>query len=226
MNPFDASGVVTEAQASAFAAALKAAMTELTSAFPMLLERIERDVFAALQASGANPRLSVSSRASSLQQVALDPEMRSLVFALTHDGLERGEWLTYLGMVVLGTPVASWGDDDAQRFAHELGSKVDALRRLESLAIATSSSEGEFEVVQLSFSSIEHGDFPRVIWLDPGMSEEVDRVAADALSAIESRFGPAAREHLLASLAKVVLAGSSRDGNAADMMNAKEGGPQ
>ena len=225
MNPFDASGVVMEDQASAFAAALKAAMAELTSAFPMLLERIERDVFAALQASGASPRLSVSSRASALRKVALDPEMRSLVFALTHDGLEREEWLTYLGMVVLGTPVASWGDDDAQRFAHELGSKVEALRRLESLAIATSSNEG-FEVVQLSFSSIEHGDFPRVIWLDPGMSEEVDRVAADALSAIERRFGPAAREHLLASLAKVVLAGSSRDGNAADTMNAKEGGPQ
>jgi hypothetical protein len=225
MNPFDASGVVMEDQASAFAAALKAAMAELTSAFPMLLERIERDVFAALQASGASPRLSVSSRASALRKAALDPEMRSLVFALTHDGLEREEWLTYLGMVVLGTPVASWGDDDAQRFAHELGSKVEALRRLESLAIATSSNEG-FEVVQLSFSSIEHGDFPRVIWLDPGMSEEVDRVAADALSAIERRFGPAAREHLLASLAKVVLAGSSRDGNAANTMNAKEGGPQ
>lgn len=226
MSPFDANDVVMEDRATAFAVALKTVMTELMSAFPMLLGRIESDIFAELQASGANPRLSVSGRASALRQVALDPEMRSLVFALTHDALEREEWLTYLGMVVLGTPVASWGDDDAERFSHELRSRVRALRRLESLAIAASSNTGEFEVVQLSFSSIEHGDFPRVIWLDPGMSEEVNRVAADALRAIETRFGPAAREHLLAALAKVVLAGSDRDAVAADVVNMEEGGLQ
>ena len=226
MAPFDTHNTVTEDEARRFATALKAAIDELVTAFPRLLDGVEANVFEALQAPGNNSRLSVSKRAKGLQQVASEPELKSLVFALTHDGLERDEWLAYLGMVILGRAVASWSDGDAQRFVDALSMKVRALRRLESLSAAAGANERGFEVVQLSFSSTLHGDHPRVMWLDPSITEEVNRVAADAVRAIEDRLGPGAREHLLAALAKTVLLGADQDAAAPSEHDASVGGPQ
>ena len=79
-------------------------------------------------------------------------------------------------------------------------------------------------MVQLAFSSTHHGDQSRVMWLDPTMTDEVNRVAEDAITAIDELLGPGAREHLLAALAKRVLADRRRTHDEPERDEASVGG--
>lgn len=211
-------------EAAHFATQLKAAVDELDGSFGALLEHIEETVLRAMQASGSAPRSTVSRRAATWRQLAHEPDLRSLVFALTHDALDRDEWLSYLGMVVMGNPVASWGDEEAHHFASKLESMIRSLRRLESVAAIGEDTTNGYDVVQLGFTSQDHGDHTRVIWLNPDIMDDVEKVAIDAVRKVIAKHGPAAQEHLLAVLARTLLVESYSDHAPLASPNAPDGG--
>jgi hypothetical protein len=205
-SPFIASDSPDETNVEAFIEGFSAAFDEICGCFAALLDRIEQQVREHLRVRGDNMRQILVGRISQFSDAIINPEVKAFVLALTDEALDRTEWLSYIGMVVVSKPPTSWSDDDARRFELRLSELAAAVRRIEGLHYERADvSRDGFEAVRVGFTTPDGRDNSRVVWIDSDLTADLGQLADEMLARVEIRLGPDGREMLLAKLAMEVL---------------------
>lgn len=190
-----------------FVEALVEAVEELVATHSRLLDELDaalRDAFSV--PDNRDPYTNIAGRFGQISGGVLNPDLRAALFALTNDGLTAEDWLENVGMVVTSVPPGNWTDSELMRFRQRLAELASALQRIEALHHTQSDRPQDgFEALRISLTLPDGSDYPRVMWIDQSVAEELNVMADEILTDAEMRLGRTAAEMLLATLAKKVL---------------------
>ncbi|MFW5471105.1 hypothetical protein ACOCJ4_13790 [Knoellia sp. CPCC 206435] len=201
--PIPAGSVHSKTDANRLAAAVLGAVTELSDAYPALVEEIRKRLCTELRVSGDDYRASLQRRAAEIADKVIDPRVKSLVAAIRAGIPQEEGWLEYVGMQVTGVPPQAWADEDCRRFRSIMAEAGGTFRRIEALNADMRSQEGEFDAVRFHVNwSHGHETVKLVVW-DERTKEGTASVVTQALDALTAAAGnrETAADWLMAALA-------------------------
>ena len=154
-----------------FVERLRAALDELRTTYPLLLERMKADVAAALARPGRfdEVRAAAAATAGRLLVAVSDPRLKGFCLRLADDRLAEREWLEALGGFVCSKPPGKWTDGDARAFGEELARLAGHFRRVES-ATFPGRADAPVDAVRLAVTRADGREVDRVIYV--GADEE------------------------------------------------------
>lgn len=166
---------------SEFVARLDAAINELRSCYPKLLEEMRQLV---LETLGARDRASLAERAASLTFRLTEQHLRTFAFRLTDDGLSEDKWIEALGGAILSKPPVRWLDHDVSTWRSRLADVASQFRRVE--AIAFEKGESKRNAVRVSLTRVDGRERAVIVDID-GLSADqstvlgaIERMAVEA----------------------------------------------
>ncbi len=179
----DAAEVAAQ-RATAYGAALRAALGELDRAYPALLASVEALLSKALEIPGDGEafRASLTARARRWMPLAVDLKLRAFLGRALVDRASHAEWVEGVAMVVGNRPPTEWSDAELSRFELGVDEVAAMVRRTEQLASPAALSAPA---------------------LAPDEVARVDDAEREILKLLESRLG-ARRETWLAALGRTL----------------------
>lgn len=175
MEPFGHDTRPDAGRVNEFVARLDAAITELRSCYPKLLQEMRQLV---LETLGANDRVSLAERAASLTFRLTEQHLRTFALRLADGGLSEEKWIEALGGAILSKPPVRWLDHDVSSWRSRLADVASQFRRVE----ATAFGQGEYKrnAVRVSLTRVDGRERAVIVDID-GLSEH----QATVLGAIE-----------------------------------------
>ncbi len=112
-----------------FVSRLDAAIAELRSCYPKLLESMQAELFETLEAPS---RVAVAERATALSFRVREQQLRTFVLRIADAALSDDQWTEALAGAVLGKPPARWLDSDVDLWRSKLADLTAQFRRVEA----------------------------------------------------------------------------------------------
>jgi hypothetical protein len=191
------------AQVTLFAQELKAAIDELRSAHPGLLQWIKQKLHAEFQLKGSfeQVRHLLAPRAASVAAFVTEPRLKSFCLRLADTKLTETQWLESLGNLVCAMPPAKWRDADVHKYEQEIHHLAAQFGRVEAVVYNRSKHKGiaEGESVRIALTQPNGQERGQVIHLTPDEVEEATdlQVAIADLLRDKGRVGMAAASRAL-----------------------------
>ena len=187
---------------------LQAALKELRSAYPSLLQKVRDQVGRAFGIPGqaAALRGELITRAKRLLAVASDPNLRTFLVRAGDDRLDVDGWTVSVATFLGGRPPESWSDPDLQRMSVALALIVRKFGALEAAFMEHQQAgmpEGSL-AVRVAITEAGQAEAERVVLVRKDDRGQVDAIAQRLLEAVQSERADASRETIVASMAKVV----------------------
>lgn len=181
MEPFGHDARPDAGRVSEFVARLDAAITELRSCYPKLLQEMRHEV---LETLGAKDRASLAERATSLTFRLTEQHLRTFALRLADGGLSEEKWIEALGGAILSKPPVRWLDHDVSTWRSRLADVVSQFRRVEAAAFGK--GESKRNAVRVSLTRIDGRERAVIVDIDD-LSEHqstvlgaIERMATEA----------------------------------------------
>ena len=181
--------------AKRYARAVDKALSELTSAYGQLLERLLRLL---LSESVESSRLAVTGQAAALVDEVLNPSVRAFVLTLANDGVDSdADWIKAVATVVAQKAPAEWSDEYLRRFEQdELPQQVAAFRRLMALhSERRVDGGGPFDAYRVIFTRSDGSEEARLVSLDRNERPRLDAAFQEFVGQLEEVTGSPERAH-------------------------------
>ena len=181
LEAFGPDARVDAEQVKEFVSRLDAAITELRSCYPKLLESMRTELFEALEVSS---REALAERAAALSFRVREQQLRTFVLRLSDAALPEDAWTEALGGAVIGKPPARWLDHDVEIWRSKLADLTAQFQRVEAVAfgegqssqnavrVSLTRSDGRERAVVVDVDSLNEGQ-----WTAIGT---IKRLASDA----------------------------------------------
>lgn len=164
-----------------FVTRLDAAITELRSCYPKLLQEMRQLV---LETLGAKDRASLAERAASLTFRLTEQHLRTFAFRLADGGLSEEKWIEALGGAILSKPPVRWLDHDVSTWRSRLADVASQFGRVEATAFGK--GESKRNAVRVSLTRADGRERAVIVDID-GLSEDqstvlgaIERMATEA----------------------------------------------
>ncbi|NJM08973.1 hypothetical protein HC891_26390, partial [Candidatus Gracilibacteria bacterium] len=143
------------ARVEAFAAALKAAVQELQTAYPQLIETIGEVTGTAfgLRTSGTHARSELQARYELIAATSNDSQLRGLGVRLETADAEGNAWLESLAALVMKRPPELWGDSELPAFRVAIAELGRRFQTAEELAVAARAVPAEAPLLRIGLAS-------------------------------------------------------------------------
>lgn len=135
-SPFGPGAEKSSKRIDQFFKVLRNAFSELSLAYPTLLEFIEQLLVSAfsLKGSGEGNRVELSQRAEALVDVTIETKLKSFLIRVCDDGLDFTGWLEAIGTYVANKPPTSWNDLDKAHFEMNLSELARKFHHFEAVS--------------------------------------------------------------------------------------------
>lgn len=176
LAPFLQSSEANIVEARAFAAALKASVEELRSAFGQLLERLRVALSTEFGVTGnlAEVRTRLRARAEAVSLQASEPRLKAFSLRLSDTALGGDAWLESLGGLLATQPPAKWRDGDEDAFLRELNLLIQRFRDLEAISFRPDHDAEHREAYRLALTRQDGHESHEVIFVDVKSVREVE----------------------------------------------------
>lgn len=178
-EPFHQTSEVDLGEARAFAAALKASVEELRSAFGQLLDRLRVALSSAFDLTGEleEVRAALRARGEAVSLHTSEPTLKAFCLRLADTALADDAWLESLGSLLATQPPAKWRDSDEDRFIRELNSLIQRFRDLEAICFKLGHDAENREAYRLTLTRQDGHESHEVIYVDVNRVREVEALA-------------------------------------------------
>ena len=175
--PFGLNQVEASQRVDEFVGALEAGLRELRNAYPALIERACAVLAEQLSLPRASADLAAElrSRARHLEDVAVDPMLKSFVLRASDEALAPDDLITSLLTQLASKPPHEWADADEDHFEVRAAQVARAFRSAESLVVAADGVDGGQGLLRLAVARRGHPERDRVL---PLRSADEARIAA------------------------------------------------
>ena len=202
-----------------FVGPLEAGLHELQNAHSALIERacaVLADHLS-LPRTLADLAAELRSRARHLEDVAVEPMLKSFVLRASDEALAPDDLITSLLTQLASKPPHEWADADEDHFQVRAANVARAFRSAESLTVAGDGADGEHGLLRLAVARRGHPERDRVL---PLRSADKARIAGlrdrilDAVAGNRSKTAGCDPDQALAALALAAesLIGASKPG--------------
>jgi hypothetical protein len=181
IEPFGPNTRASAGRAREFVTRLDAAVTELRSCYPKLLESMRAELLQALEAPA---RDGVAERARSLGFRVHEQQLRTFAMRLADTALPEDAWTEALGGAVIGKPPARWLDHDVQIWHSRVADLAAQFRRVEAAAFGEGQSKRN--AVRVSLTRSDGQERAVIVDLDDLNDDQmtavgaIERMASDA----------------------------------------------
>ena len=204
--PFGLSNAADLPRVDDFVGTLETGLREIQNAYPALIERASATLAEQLSLPTALPDLAAElrSRASLLEEVAVDPMLKSFALRASDDALAPDDLMTSLLTQLANKPPAEWADADEDQFLVQVAHVARAFRSTESLLVGANGAGGGQALIRLAVVRRGHAERDRVL---PLRSKDEPRIAAlrdrilDTVRANGAQATACDRDEALAALA-------------------------
>ena len=205
-SPFGLSQVEAPQRVDEFVGTLEAGLREIRNAYPELIERACATLAEHLSLPKASADLAaeLQSRASQLEEVAVDPMLKSFVLRASDEALAPDDLITSLLTQLANKPPHEWADADEDHFQVRAAHVARAFRSAESLVVAADGADDGQGLLRLAVARRGHPERDRVL---PLRSADEARIAAlrdrilDTVRGNGSKTATCDRDQALAALA-------------------------
>ncbi len=204
--PFGPNRAEAPQRVDEFIGLLQTGLRELQNAYPALIERacaVLADHLS-LPKTPADLAAELRSRARHLQDVAVEPMLKSFVLRASDEALAPNDLITSLLTQLASKPPHEWADADEDHFQVRAAHVARAFRSAESLVVADDGPHGGRGLLRLAVARRGHPERDRVL---PLRSADETRIAAlrdrilDTVRANGSKTTAIDRDQALAALA-------------------------
>ena len=204
--PFGLNQAETPQRVDEFVGTLEAGLHEIRNAYSALIERACAALAEQLSLPKAPADLAAElrSRARHLEDVAVDPMLKSFVLRASDEALAPDDLIASLLTQLASKPPHEWADTDEDHFQVRAAHVARAFRSAESLAVAADGADGGQSLLRLAVARRGHSERDRVLSL---RSADEARVAAlrdrilDTVRGDGSKTAAGTRDQALAALA-------------------------
>ena len=204
--PFGLNQTEAPERVDEFVGPLQAGLREMRNAYPALIERACAVLADHLSLSKTPTDLAAElrSRARHLEDVAVEPILKSFVLRAADEALAPDDLITSLLTQLASKPPHEWGDADEDHFQVRAAHVARAFRSAESLVVVGDEADGEQGLLRLAVARRGHPERDRVLPLWPADEARIaalrDRIL-DAVKANASKTVNSDRDQALAALA-------------------------
>jgi hypothetical protein len=207
--PFDASSRGRDRDVTRFVTVLQQSFGELQRAYDGLLSSVQASLASAFAAPTTLPELrrAITERARAIEEVAVDPEIRSLVERMLESGTDDRQWLEALAALLVAKPPPAWRDEDRARFEVALAQRIRRVRALELVArehASTSQTAPGSKTFRLAVAGSAMKDHEVVLHVSDAQSAEVLELTTTLRSHLDVAQRGFSHGVVLAALAQVV----------------------
>ena len=219
--PFGLNQAEAPERVDEFVGLLQAGLREMRNAYPALIQRacaVLADHLS-LPKTPADLAAELASRARHLEDVAVEPMLKSFVLRASDEALAPDDLITSLLTQLASKPPHEWADADEDHFQVRAANVARAFRGAESLAVAGEGADGGQGLLRLAVARRGHPERDRVLPLRPADEARIatlrDRIL-DAVVGNRSQTAGCDRDQALAALALAAesLIGASKPGQA------------
>jgi len=197
-----------EAAATEYVERLRAALAELGSEYPRLIETIGDLLHTGFGNAGPRSALreELRSRSRPLLQQVIEPKMRAFLATACDEHLDDEDWISALAMSLVSKPPGSWTDHDVGLFEALLAERAQWFQRLELLYHELKETKGDgFDARRVTLTAPNGTEKALLVRVDESVGESVGDVLEEALETLEGRFGEEAPRILLGVLSDRLL---------------------
>ena len=204
--PFGLNQAEAPERVDEFVAPLQAGLRELQNAHPALIERacaVLADHLS-LPRTPADLAAELRSRARHLEDIAVEPMLKSFVLRASDDALAPDDLITSLLTQLASKPPHEWADADEDHFQVRAAHVARAFRSAESLVVAGDRADGGQGLVRLAVARRGHPERDRVLPLRSADEASVTALRDRILDAVRGNGSTTAtcdRDQALAALA-------------------------
>lgn len=177
-----------------FVSRLKAALDELRSAYPELLERIRRTFLKLFDVPGTfdEVRSELAATAGRLLVAVSESRLKGFCMRIADSNLTDSLWIEALGSFVSSKPPSKWMDADEDGFMPELSQFASRFRRVESFAFDCSDKQDH--ALRLAITQPDGSERERVVYYSEEEGAAIKRIEASIVAQINAsgRVGLAA----------------------------------
>ena len=204
--PFGPNQVEAPESVDEFVGALQAGLHELLNAYPELIERACAVLADHLSLPRTPPDLAAElrSRAHHLEDVAVEPMLKSFVLRASDDALAPDDLITSLLTQLASKPPHEWADADEDHFQVRAAHVARAFSSAESLVVVGDAEDGRQALVRLAVARRGHPERDRVLPLRSADEARVTAIRDRILDAVRGNGSKTAaydRDRALAALA-------------------------
>jgi hypothetical protein len=118
---------------------LRAALHEIRTAYPQLINRLQKAICAAFDVDSGMPtaRNLISGRAAQLSIVVTEPVLKAFALRLADTTLNDRGWIESIANLLARKSCERWGDIDETEFHHQLETAAGRFRRTEMALLGT-----------------------------------------------------------------------------------------
>lgn len=205
-----------------FVGTLEAGLGEIRNAYPALIQRAcaVLAVHLSLPKTPADLAAELRGRACRLEDVAVEPMLKSFVLRASDEALAPDDLVTSLLTQLASKPPHEWSDADEDHFQVRVAHLARAFRSAESLLVADDGPSDGQGLLRLAVARRGHPERERVLPLRSADETRVEALRDRILDAVRgngSKTAACDRDHALAALALAAesLIGASEPGQAA-----------
>ncbi|WHU04278.1 hypothetical protein [Sphingomonas sp. NIBR02145] len=181
VEPFTHDAAPDAQRVNSFVRTLDAAVTELRSCYPKLLDQMRAEV---LETLGAPTREALGERAAALSFRLTEQHLRTFALRLADTKLSEEKWIEALGGAVLMKPPVRWLDHDVATWRSRLSDIGSQFLRVEATAFGK--TEAKRNAVRVSLTRIDGQERAVIVDVD-GLTDHqttvlgaIERMAAEA----------------------------------------------
>jgi hypothetical protein len=184
LPPLDPQSPHTQCHLTGLTDHILAAVSEIQSAYPVLLEEIRHRISDVCGVPRDRLRMNLAERGAILVGKVIQPRMRGFLSAITSDiGDDDDSWTEYVAMTVSEIPPQAWTDDDRVGFFSAVRDIGGTFRRLEALNHDQLAGERDgFGAMRVTVTLPDGAESARVVWVDEhqrlAIASEVDELIA------------------------------------------------
>ncbi len=201
-----------EKQAVEYVERLRRALTELGSAYQLLLEQIGDLLHAGFAVAGPKALLreELRGRSRRLLKQVIEPKMRSFLMSAADENLDDDDWLEALAMTISSKPPSSWTDHDLLVFEALVAERAQWFQRLELLYHQMQTLHGAaFDARRVTLTAPDGTETAELVSVDAATEGLVGDILDTALKELEQQLSPQqASRALLGALANRLLSAS------------------
>ncbi|MCI0364958.1 MAG: hypothetical protein L0219_13855 [Phycisphaerales bacterium] len=207
VHPFDSKRRADGPAVQEYMTALRGAISDLQSAYERLLAGLHASLADVFGCTGdlRKMREALSNRFRLIEEVALDPELRTLVSRTVDSTSDDRQWLESIAALLATKPPPNWRDEDRARFDVALGQRARRLKSLEALVAdrnRTGAGPLNFESIRLGVAGTGLADRDTVVHIPAAEMQEADSLAQFILGHLHKHAPNGHRAIALAAIAK------------------------
>ena len=223
--PFDVDQAGAPQRVDDFVGTLEAGLGEIRNAYPALIERacavLADDL--SLPKTPADLAAELRRRAGHLEDVAVDPMLKSFVLRAADEALAPDDLIVSLLTQLASKPPHEWSDADEDYFQVRAAHVVRAFRTAESLMVVGDGADGGQGLLRLAVARRGHPERDRVLPLRPADEAQVAALRDRLLKAVRENGSKTAAYESDQALAALALAAESLLGASEPTRAGKDG---